>query len=257
MSLRVKFSKNACNLFKKIAKVLQLQFLPLFFNKKLIFISLDRWEIYRQSYEPKIADLLVKNLKLKDVFFDVGSHYGLWSLYSAKIVGDKGKVVAFEPSPAFQILKKNINSHDNCNAYNYGVSNTNGKMNFFAQGESTSCSFIKDISKINQHKRPGVPIVELEVDTITLDKFCNEHNLIPDLIKIDVEGHEFRVLEGAKNIISLNSPKLIIELHPYQLKYEGANDKQLLNYLIESNYSYKIVDRNENTLYTIFAQKIN
>jgi len=240
-------------LFKKIAYKLGIKYLPLIFNRKLLLICIDSWKMYRISYEQYIADLLNKNLKLNDIFFDVGSHIGLWSLYTQSIVGEKGKIIAFEPSPAFNLLKKNINRYSNCIAYNYGVSNTNEKLSFFAQGTGQSNSFNQEITTNSEYKRPGVAIKELKIDAITLDNFCKKHNVIPNLIKIDVEGHELKVLEGAKNVLLLNGPKLIIEIHSHRLKFEGYNEKNLLEFLSKCNYSYKTINNEGKPLYTIYA----
>jgi hypothetical protein len=65
---------------------------------------------------------------------------------------------------------------------------------------------------VNHKEDNETEAIVYEVKTNTLDNFTKEKNVFPDLIKIDVEGHELSVLKGAENYISTHHPSLIIEI---------------------------------------------
>jgi len=88
-----------------------------------------------------------------------------------------------------------------------------------------------------------------------LNSLVSELKLHPDVIKIDVEGFEYKVLQGAFQLLGSESPTLIVEIHPGQLKLSGDSDEQLLILLKKAGYSVKTIDRNPNSLYTILAKK--
>lgn len=256
MSIKRNIAESAHDLIRSIAGKLQIKYLPIIFNRKIIFITTERWRAYRLNYEPYIAKIIKNNLSQNNIFFDVGAYYGYWTLFSSQIVGKSGRVVAFEPSPSFNILQKNIKFKNNCKAYNNCVSNRNSKMIFFAQGESSSSSLVEGITKINEEKRPGIEINSIETETITLDSFCKDNKILPNLIKIDVEGHEFKVLEGTIDLLRTHDPKLLIEIHPPQLKHEGNDENEIFKLLTDYSYYYDIIDKNPNSIYTLFAYKL-
>ena len=78
---------------------------------------------------------------------------------------------------------------------------------------------------------------------VSLDSFCKKNELIPDVIKIDVEGSELNVLEGATNILTQYKPILFLSVHPEHLKILGQKTIQLNNLLKE--HHYKIYYTNE------------
>lgn len=257
MSFRSQFSFYFNSGIKSIANSLNLKLLPVYYNDRIIFISKDIWESIRSEYENYLAVILQQNLKEGDVFFDIGAHYGLWSLYSSMLVGNEGKVLGFEPSDAYQYLEINFKKYKNCTSVNQGISDEDNSMTFYSQGCSTSGSLIKEITDINKNFSPDIEITEKSIVVNKIDSYCKKNAIFPDLIKIDVEGHEYKVIEGASQILNYKSPKLIIEIHPPQLEYEGKTDKDVLQLLKSYSYEYKIINRNKNSIYTVFATRNN
>ena len=85
---------------------------------------------------------------------------------------------------------------------------------------------------------------KIEIETVTIDKILVSENLDKKLLilKIDVEGADFNVLEGAKNTVKTNKPLIIIEFSKYILKNEKFNYQYLNNFL--KIYNYQIFGKN-------------
>lgn len=159
-----------------------------------------RLGIYERSVEAVILD----NLKVGRVFYDIGANIGYFSLLAAQVCGADGHVYCFEPVPDnVDRLRDNI---ANNSIYNYtiidkAISDTNGTAQLVLV-DGTKSSLNTSIS--------GKTIT---VKLLTLDEFLKD-NRFPQLVKIDVEGAEKNVLNGAKNLLGHpQAPIFIIEIH--------------------------------------------
>ena len=72
---------------------------------------------------------------------------------------------------------------------------------------------------------------------ITLDSFCSQHKLSPDLIKIDVEGAELGVLKGARETIQSHKPMIVLSVHPRQLLDVDSSQEELQALIQEMQYT--------------------
>lgn len=175
-----------------------------------------------ESVEPEVIYTLKRLLREGDIFFDVGAYKGYYSLLASELVGERGKVIAFEPyKEAFEILLKNIrlNGITNIIAENVALSDFEGAGKFVPAG-------------IGSHLGNGNQIIKVK----TLDNVVNTLKIVPDIIKIDVEGAEYSVLRGAKNVLKHYRPTLIIEIH-------RSADFQLFNYLTSLGYNIGLLNK--------------
>lgn len=179
-------------------------------------------------YEVELVSLLEKYLKPGMVFYDLGAHWGYFSLLASKLVGTQGKVMAFEPMPEnYSRLQRNVraNGIENLNIFHLAISDHNGQIKFSNTDDSFANSYL------NVGDKSGVL-----VDTVSLDSFAQEEkNTPPDFIKIDVEGAELDVLKGAKNLIHTYKPLIHLSTHDIHLK---GVDKQCRS--IMDTYNYKM-----------------
>lgn len=146
---------------------------------------------YYGIYEFEAQSFLLHYACEADFFVDIGANAGVYTVMLGKIVR---KVVAFEPSKdTIKYLKKNIRINDfhNVKIVEKGVSNKGGKV-YFTKG--LGC--MNHIVESSNVKEKDVEIIE----TISLDEYLV--NDCPNIIKIDVEGAEKEILEGAKSILS-------------------------------------------------------
>lgn len=156
-----------------------------------------------------------------DIVFECGGHHGCTAIPLSAWVGEKGKVITFEPKPSnFEIIRKNIvlNNISNITALNKAVGSKNGR------------TYISDAS--NASVQSSVVKGAIEVDVIALDDLIDLH---PTFLKIDVEGYEVEVLKGAKKILQ-NRPKLAIEIHTESLNSYNTSVRELLSLLHLDNY---------------------
>lgn len=193
--------------------------------RKETVIDLPRWNVrmllppnwrgfakrafaFRENYEPELI-YLERLLSPGSIFIDVGAHLGIYTLVASQLVGESGRVVAFEPSvQSFSRLRQNIvlNGLTNVCAFPVAVSDRTGRAWLYHPEVPDSNSLGKDPAWGNEAE---------EVVTQTLDHVVEECALTSvDVIKIDVEGAEELVLRGAtKTLISMR-PAIIFEVNP-------------------------------------------
>ena len=81
-----------------------------------------------------------------------------------------------------------------------------------------------------------------KVESVSVDSFCQENNVKPDLIKVDIEGGEIKMLEGAKEVIKKFKPIIFLSYHPIHIKRLGFSKKKIFHLL--DKFNYKIIDSN-------------
>lgn len=189
-----------------------------FFDTKMHLLLPSSTDIYlcggkTHDSEIRLAKFLVQEVKEGDCFLDLGAHYGYFSLLASKIVGKTGQVHSFEPSPkTFNILQKNEGLQNNISAYNLAVSDLNEDLifhefpNLYSEYNAINIEQFKDASWYQKNQAQ-----KIKVKSVKLDDFIAEKKLFPAMIKIDVEGAEFKVISGMMNFLQENAPILIVE----------------------------------------------
>ena len=150
------------------------------------------------SYEKGTTRLFRDLVKEGMVVLDIGANVGYYSLIVAQLVGEKGAVFAFEPAPDnLALLARNIkvNGFSNITPVPKAVSNKTGKGRLFLGNDTVSHSMYE------RHEKGSI-----EIEVTSLDVFMENINRPVDLVKIDVEGSEMRVLEGM--LETIRKPKL-------------------------------------------------
>jgi FkbM family methyltransferase len=194
----------------------------------------------RELTEPHVYRWIANHLRKGDVFFDVGAHQGWMSMFAARRTGRAGKVVAFEPSPpslGFLSYHKKVNRLSQIDIIPKAVMNRDAKIPFYLVGDGDgymNSLFGTDTPEISAR---GKTVIEIEATT--LDTFSRESGLIPNMVKIDAEGAEIWVCEGAKNLLAHHHPALIIATHPLWLP-EGQEIEDLFNLL--NGFGYRVMD---------------
>ena len=208
--------------------------------------------IAREYYEPEIK-LLDYLLSPGDIFIDGGANLGVFTVIASKLVGIKGKVLAFEPAEEnFKLLKKNIelNHQQNVNIYSIALSNKEGETKLHhIDNAPTSYSFGDDSESS----------IEYEViKTTTLDSIIEDSNLNRvDVIKLDVEGAEELVFQGATKVLEEFSPIIIFEIRKLCTDRMGLDQFGALNILKDLEYDFYKVNGESGQLSRLTSQPSN
>jgi hypothetical protein len=80
-------------------------------------------------------------------------------------------------------------------------------------------------------------VVSFQVTTI--DRLCDEMNIHPDLLKVDVEGYELNVLKGSERVLRESGPTIFLELHPTELGRFAQTPRELLSFLAGFGYRFR------------------
>ncbi len=185
---------------------------------------------------PHETKVIWKILKKGDIFLDIGAYRGWYALHAANIVGDKGKVIAFEPNPSVaEILQKNISINDfkNTSVEHIALSNTSGDQNFWVGEAEMLGSLKKEHLSINKQKSPK----KLSVKTETLDSYYKRKKLHRvNMIKIDTEEADLQVIEGAKDTLKKYHPYLIVEVFGLSMNTDKKRKYEIIQYLAQLGY---------------------
>ncbi|GIV28581.1 MAG: hypothetical protein KatS3mg027_2395 [Bacteroidia bacterium] len=191
---------------------------------------------YKRYSEKFEIELLRKNIQRGNNVVDIGANIGFYTRILADIVGENGKVVAFEPDKInFQKLKDNTKHLKNVVLENMAVANHTGNIKLY-------------FSELNVDHRT-YPISDtsrcVEIPCVRLDDYFTKNGFI-DFIKIDIQGFEPFAFEGMKNIIQQNRKiKLLSEFWPYGLTKAGSSAEKYYSELKDYfSKVYLIKDKN-------------
>jgi FkbM family methyltransferase len=155
--------------------------------------------------------------------FDIGAHYGLFSLAAARF---GGKAVAVDPSDfAIRMIARQIVlncAQEKISTIHAAVSDTSGSLQMVSAGVYSAGYFKLDASRS--------PSELTKVRAATIDEISAEHGA-PTHIKIDVEGHEAGALRGGRETFNRFSPVLFLELHNQMVQADGGDPNAALEEL--------------------------
>jgi FkbM family methyltransferase len=194
---------------------------------------IERQMYYFGWYQRHQSQFLRANLRKGDVFVDVGAHIGFYTLLGASAVGAAGVVHAFEPNPVtFERLGENIrmNGYYHVKAWPFAVTNKLGR---------SALHLTTTTGELGWSSMFGDGIEDVPVETLTLDdciRRCGLQHV--DVVKIDAEGAELRIIEGMSEILRSMPPRLImVELHGPALGWAGATPAEVVQSLESFGYS--------------------
>jgi FkbM family methyltransferase len=164
------------------------------------------------NFKPELQAFLSSNIKAGSVFYDVGANVGFFSLIAARLVGPSGSVVCFEPLPANLLkLEENTkrNGFANVQILPLALGAANEERTFQVSERPTWGKF-QGVGL----ETPNKYLFDTKVAVRRLDDLVNEGAIAPpQFVKIDVEGAEVEVIEGARETLLHHGPALMIELH--------------------------------------------
>ena len=153
-------------------------------------------------YEPTLMQRLYEILRAEDVFYNIGSRWGIFSVFAANCDLSPNNIHDFESIKSnVDILRRNVPNDSPITVACVGETADNGQ--------------------------------------VAIDEYCERHDE-PTVAKIDVEGAEAGVLRGMTNVLDQVSPHLFIEMHPNYLEIKGDDQHEVVDVLREHGYDISV-----------------
>jgi len=171
--------------------------------------------------------------------FDVGGHIGLVTLPMSRAIAPGGHVYSFEPAAAnANVLKRHLSDNK--------IKNVEVIESLVGHQDEERVEFFEDSSPSAMNslviKRDASRYAPTRRRQISLDSFCATRALVPEVIKIDVEGAELAVLRGAANTLRRHHPKIFLSVHPDHLKLLGSSTEELVALVQANGYVWREID---------------
>lgn len=185
----------------------------------------------RLDYEPEETEIFGGLVANATVFFDIGAQIGYYSLIGAA-VNPALKVYAFEMIPVFA---REIKRHAATN-------NLSDQISVF-------CRPIAEQGRLTRYESYAA---RRESVSTSLDVFCADEEVWPDLVKMDIEGHEASALRGAEELLRSHQPTLLLSVYPQMLHDLGENVADLISGLRRLGYEiHRITESGEQPLNSV------
>jgi FkbM family methyltransferase len=208
---------------------------------------------FKTNGELWVLQNLIRNCK---TVFDVGSFTGGWA-HHALLINPGLDVHCFEPSrQAFQILQNNVFAENvTCNPF--GLGSENSSKTLFVNNQLNEGDSLYRRQGIEYFVGDDLQISTDQVEIRTLDSYCSEKKIHEiDFLKIDVEGHEFAVIQGGKELFASECIKIV------QFEYGGTYiDSRILlrdffDFFEGLNYKFYLLYPNRVGLISHYDQRL-
>ena len=213
---------------------------PMFWGERITIVYpeyvsgfLGKYGYFERDLTAAVVDLVEPG----DTFYDVGAHFGFYSVLAADLVGSSGAVHSFEPTPqTYEVLSENADRRENIQSHNLAVFDEPKSIQFWEQSvRDSSLNFVVgDDQCIDRDKMHDGWMIE--VQAVRLDDFAKTHGT-PDVIKLDVEGVESFVLRGMNGILERSRPVVMMEVGDNITEKTGnVCSRENVDYLLERGY---------------------
>lgn len=205
--------------------------------------------ILDNCYEPEVTRAVESLLAPGDTFLDVGANIGYFSLLASSIVGEHGQVFAIEPNDMnVKLLESSIRSNamENVTVIQVGASETIGTLMLHSNVGNGTTSAVGRRDLFSSRTVAGIPI----------DSLLSDRRKPISLIKIDVEGFEYRALRGSEKLLEKDRPAIVFEFSAGGI--DGIDGVGFLRWLGEKGYTFAQISENwslssSNTIEEIMA----
>ncbi|HOU46309.1 MAG TPA: FkbM family methyltransferase [Chitinophagales bacterium] len=186
----------------------------------------------RRQDKQEIA-LMKKYIRTGDVVLDIGANIGFYTKILSELVGESGKVYAFEPDKTnYGYLMKNAGHLKNVVFFNKAVSDKTGKITLYHS----------DLLNVD-HKTYATEnyTSTTEIDCVAIDDVVPGHKV--DFIKIDIQGFEYFAFKGMENVFAkMENLKIVTEFYPYGIKKSGVSSTDFINLLLQYNFKISTIE---------------
>ena len=201
----------------------------------------DRWISHAirrdKMWAPNETREVIDMLKPYQTFIDIGANIGWFTLLASRIVGDTGRVIAYEPDPRnYEMLSRNIqrNGMTNVTAYEMAIDTQRGEGTLYRSAINQGDHRLFDADASEEREK-------VKVRTANPSRTLTLHGIKADMIKCDTQGYELRVFTALADYIkSLGTlPTLILEYWPNGIKAAGGCPLDLIRLLGSMGYDFR------------------
>lgn len=200
--------------------------------------------------EPFEEEVISREVSRGDSVMDLGANIGFYTLIMAEIVGEEGEVFAFEPDPPnFEKLEASVelNGFDNVRLEQKAAFHRTGKHELYISEEDRSTHRLYP----SEDRRKCITI-----DTVKIDEYLTDEEF--DFIKIDVEGAEYKALEGMRKTINRSGPlKMVVELSPPDLAGFDVTPGEYMDLLRGFGFELYVIDEADRELKSVPDNRLN
>src|SRR4051812_37113982 len=140
-------------------------------------------------FEEALTRVVLRCVEPGGVFLDIGAHFGYFSLLAADLVGSRGAVHSFEPTPGtFEVLKRNVGSRPNVHLVPMALHAKKGSMSISDFGLKNSAFNSMFAPRLSERSRSRMTETRHTVPVTTVDDFVAERGVAPTFVKIDAES---------------------------------------------------------------------
>lgn len=192
---------------------------------------------FPDDYEAPNVAFLKQHAPKNGVVLDVGAHIGLFSTIAAQCVGERGRVLAYEPTPStFKLLNQTIRMNK-LTGYVQGIAaavgSETGEISFYVSDNAADNS-----NSLVAYKQDRA-LHTVTVPLTSIDQQVKHYELKRvDFIKIDVEGAEYDTLLGAWDTMEEFRPAVILAIHPEAIAGKGDSVEDIVKHLERLPYRY-------------------
>lgn len=198
-----------------------------------VSVAIARYGVYEEG----LTGMVMDHLKPGMVFFDVGAHFGYFSLLAAWLVGTTGQVHSFEPTPStFDVLSGNLGGRTNVRLNNLALFREESSLTLSDYGVRYAAFNTLGGGKLDDATKAGLSPKQVTVRATSLDRYCVEANVKPDFIKIDAEGAELDILKGMDRVLAEMRPAISLEVGDPEDGSQGSS-RMVLDYLTSKGYA--------------------
>ena len=195
---------------------------------------------------------VVKNLVKKgNNVLVLGANIGYWTCLIAELVGESGKVFAFEPSPDnFKFLQKNVelNDYKNIVLEQKAVADKSYQTKLYLSEGGSMDHRIYDTHTDRE---------SVNIDVVKLDEYFSGNDIVFDFIESDIQGADFAAVQGMHSLLKKSlDVNFIIEFSPEKAKEYGSNPDDFIDNFVKLEYDFYELWWHENKLIPISVGKL-
>jgi len=193
---------------------------------------------FGRYHEPAVTELVIEELGPADIFFDLGSNLGWFTVLACQITSE-GEVHSFDVDPRLNyLLLKSVARHSQISAKHImntaAIGETTGKFGQVVPHQAGNLS-TNQVLDAAYNAAGGARSV-----AISIDDYCEECQQSPDFIKMDIEGAETEAILGMKETLLRKRPKLLLEVHPALIREKGWEPKALIDEVLDVVPEYEV-----------------